>query len=138
MKRSTAIMLVLFLTHCMAFSQRTSVSVRENLFPGFGMGSLHQGDTLSARRYEIVDGVGFSLIGLGTIGMAATAVERDLLKAMVGETTKADYYVCGGMVVAGVATLVTSRILAVNRARKYRVAPVAYEDGGGISLKVCF
>ena len=137
MKKNILFLLLVFVPVLMS-AQRTSGSVRENLFPGFGMGSLHQGDTLRAKRYEIVDDVGFSLIGMGTIGMAATAVERDLLKAMVGETTKVDYYICGGMVVAGVATLITSRILAVNRARKYHVAPVAYEDGGGISLKICF
>ena len=83
--------------------------------------------------------MGVSLIGVGTLGIAATAIERDLLRAMVGETTKADYYICGGIAVAGIATLVTSRILAVKKAENYDVTPVAYsQGGGGLALKINF
>ena len=121
----------------LSFAQRPADPVRENLFPGFGVGSLHQGDTLCARKFK--DIVGVSLIGVGTLGIAATAIERDLLRAMVGETTKADYYICGGIAVAGIATLVTSRILAVKKAENYDVTPVAYsQGGGGLALKINF
>ena len=137
MKRITALLLVLI--PALAFAQRSADPVRENLFPGFGVGSLHQGDTLSARKFKTADIVGVSLIGVGTLGIAATAVERDLLRAMVGETTKADYYICGGIAVAGIATLVTSRILAVKKANNYDVTPVAYsQGGGGLALIITF
>ena len=123
----------------LSFAQRPADLVRENLFPGFGVGSLHQGDTLSARKFKTADIVGISLIGVGTLGIAATAIERDLLRVMVGETTKADYYICGGIAVAGIATLVTSRILAVKKAKNYDVTPVAYsQGGGGLAIKITF
>ena len=123
----------------LSFAQRPTDPMRENLFPGFGVGSLHQGDTLSARTFKTTDIVGISLIGVGTLGIVATAIERDLLRAMVGETTKADYYICGGIAVAGIATLVTSRILAVKKAKQYDLTPVAYwQGGGGLALTINF
>ena len=136
--RGLLVFLLVFLP-VLSFAQRSADPVRENLFPGFGVGSLHQGDTLCARKFKTADIVGVSLIGVGTLGIAATAIERDLLRAMVGETTKADYYICGGIAVAGIATLVTSRILAVKKAENYDVTPVAYsQGGGGLALKINF
>lgn len=137
MRRWLAILLVFF--PVLSFAQRPTDPVNENLFPGFGAGSLHQGDTLSARKFKTTDIVGVSLIGVGALGIAATAIERDLLRVMVGETTKVDYYICGGIAVAGIATLVTSRILAVNKAKQYGLTPIAYQQGGGgLALTISF
>jgi hypothetical protein len=125
MRRWLAILLLLL--PVLAFGQCPADPVREKC------------DTLSPRKFKTADIVGISLIGVGTLGIAATVIERDLLLAMVGETTKADYYICGGIAVAGIATLVTSRILAVKKAKNYDVTPVAYsQGGGGLALKITF
>ena len=46
--------LLLFLP-VLSYAQRPADPVRENLFPGFGVGSLHQGDTLYARKFKTAD-----------------------------------------------------------------------------------
>ena len=139
MRLRLLLLFVLILFPTLSRAQNPALAVRENLWPGFGTGSLHQGDSLSARNFKTADIVGLSLIGAGTLGVIGTSVEREILLAMVGETSKADYYICGGIVVAGLATLVTSRILAANKAKKYDVMPVAYQcGGGGLALNISF
>lgn len=131
MRLRLSLLFVLISFPVLAPAQNADSSVMEKLWPGFGAGSMKQGDSLNARRFKTADVVGVSLIGAGVIGIVGTAIERDLLLAMVGETTRADYYICGGIALAGLATLVTSRILAVQKTKKYNLMPVACRQGGG-------
>lgn len=134
-----ALISVLILLPALSRAQSAGLAVRGNSWPGLGAGSMQQGDSLGAMRFKAADIVGISLIGVGAIGIVGTTIEREMLLAMVGETTKADYYICGGIAVAGLATLVTSRILAGRKAKKYNVTPFACgRGGGGMTLLINF
>ena len=113
---------------------------RQNLWPGFGAGSRLQGDDLYARRYRTAEITGLAVAGAGALGIAATAYTRDILLAVNGRTTTADYYICGAMIAAGIGTFTVSRIAAYRRAKKIEasLAPVPVAGGGGMAVKLSF
>lgn len=112
----------------------------ENLWPGFGKGSLRQGDVDFARKCRTAEITGLALTGAGALGIAATAYTRDILVAVNGRTTTADYYICGAMIAAGIGTFTVSRIVAYRRAKKVEasLAPVPVAGGGGVAVKLSF
>lgn len=112
----------------------------ENLWPGFGKGSLRQGDVDFARKCRTAEITGLALTGAGALGIAATAYTRDILLAVNGRTTTADYYICGAMIAAGIGTFTVSRIVAYRRAKKVEasLAPVPVAGGGGVAVKLSF
>lgn len=112
----------------------------ENLWPGFGKGSLRQGDVDFARKCRTAEITGLALTGAGALGIAATAYTRDILLAVNGRTTTADYYICGAMIAAGIGTFTVSRIVAYRRAKKLEalLAPVPVAGGGGVAVKLSF
>ena len=112
----------------------------QNLWPGFGAGSRLQGDDLYAKRYRTAEITGLAVAGAGALGIAATAYTRDILLAVNGRTTTADYYICGAMIAAGIGTFTVSRIVAYSRAKKVEasLAPVPVAGGGGVAVKLSF
>lgn len=112
----------------------------ENLWPGFGKGSLRQGDVDFARKCRTAEITGLALTGAGALGIAATAYTRDILLAVNGRTTTADYYICGAMIAAGIGTFTVSRIVSYRRAKKVEasLAPVPVAGGGGVAVKLSF
>ena len=114
----------------------------ENLWPGFGKGSLRQGDVDFARKCRTAEITGLALTGAGALGIAATAFTRDILLAVNGRTTTADYYICGAMIAAGIGTFTVSRIVAYRRAGKIEAGlvplPAASGGGAGLVLAISF
>lgn len=115
-------------------------AARDNLWPGFGTGSRRQADMTSATAFRTADILGFALAGVGIVGVAATAMQRNLGPAtLFSASSNVPYYVFGGLAAAGVATLTISRVKAVRQARAYDLIlfPAAVPGGAvvGVSLQ---
>ena len=118
-------------------------AARDNLWPGFGTGSRRQSDMDAARAFRTADILGLSLTGVGVIGVAATALQRGVMGSSdsgFGPKTNAPYYIFGGIAVAGIATITTSRILAVRKAREYDLIlfPASVPGGAGVGVNLQF
>ena len=116
-------------------------AARDNLWPGFGAGSLRQADMDSFYAFRTADILGVAVTGVGAIGLAATALQRGLGEAsMFAGKTNAPYFIFGGVALAGLVTLTTSRILAVRQAREYDLIlfPAALPGGGGLTVSLQF
>jgi len=94
------------------------VAAKANLYKGFGKGYLMMGDTASARTSRYVEIGGWSAFGTGVAGLVGTKLVYDFLVASVGKVTTADFYVFGGIALAGLSTVVASRVIASNRLLK--------------------
>ena len=88
----------------------------ESLDSGQG---LIQGDISTAHSCNWVEIGGWSTFGVGVAGLAGTKLVHDSLVATVGKVSTADYYVFGGMAVAGLAAVITAKIVT----RKREVKP---------------
>ena len=116
-------------------------AAHNNLWPGFGMGSRRQADVDAATTFRLVDFAGVTLTGVGAIGVAATALQQGMRSnAVLSGRSYVPYYVFGGVALAGVVTLTTSRILAVKKARAYDavVFPTAVPGGAGLAFNLTF
>lgn len=116
-------------------------AARDNLWPGFGTGSRRQADMASATAYRTADILGFALTGVGIVGIAATAMQRNLGPAtMFSASSNVPYYVFGGLAAAGVTTLTISRIKAVRQARAYDLIlfPAAVPGGAAVGVSLQF
>jgi len=118
-------------------------AAHDNLWPGFGAGSLRQADMDAANLYRTLDIVGLGLTGVGVIGVGATLLQRGLMgtwNSGFGPKTSAPYFVFGGIAVAGIATVTVSRIFAVRRAREYDLVlfPAAVPGGAGVGVSLQF
>lgn len=115
-------------------------AAKANLYSGFGKGFLMMGDTTTARTFRCVEIGGWSGLGVGTVGLVGTKLVYDFLVASVGKVTTADFYVFGGIALAGLTTVVASRVLAYNRLLKPSVGLCALPGGGvptiGITLQL--
>lgn len=126
MKKAFAIIIFVVLlgpfckTCCMAqvLDNDIEIASKANFCQGFGKGYLLLGDTTSARTYRWVEIGGWSALGVGIVGLAATKVVYDFLVASVGKVTMVDFYVFGGIAVAGLGTIIASRIISHNRMLK--------------------
>ena len=116
-------------------------AARDNLWPGFGTGSRRQADMASATAFRTADILGFALTGVGIVGIAATAMQRNLGPAtMFSASSNVTYYVFGGLAAAGVTTLTLSRIKAVRQARAYDLIlfPAAVPGGAAVGVSLQF
>ncbi len=116
-------------------------AARDNLWPGFGTGSRRQADMASATAFRTADILGFALTGVGIVGVAATAMQRNLGPAtMFSASSNVPYYVFGGLAAAGVATLTISRVKAVRQARAYDLIlfPAAVPGGAAVGVSLQF
>lgn len=117
-------------------------AARDNLWPGFGTGSLRQADMTSFYAYRTADIVGLALTGVGALGMAASALQRGFEQpSMFSGRSNAPLFIFCGVALAGIATLTTSRILAVRHAREYDLIlfPSALPGGGvGVGVNLQF
>lgn len=116
-------------------------AARDNLWPGFGTGSRRQADMTSATAFRTADILGFALTGVGIVGVAATAMQRNLGPAtMFSASSNVPYYVFGGLAAAGVATLTISRVKAVRQARAYDLIlfPAAVPGGAAVGVSLQF
>ena len=117
-------------------------AARDNLWPGFGTGSLRQADMTACYAYRTADIVGIALTGVGAFGLAASALQRGFEQpSMFSGRSNAPLFVFGGVALAGIATLTTSRILAVRHAREYALIlfPSALPGGGvGVGVNLQF
>ncbi len=89
----------------------------------------------AARAADIV---GIALTGVGAVGLAASALQRGFEQpSMFSGRSNAPLFIFGGVALAGIATLTTSRILAVRHAREYDLIlfPSA-TPGGGVGVGV--
>ena len=91
----------------------------QNTFIGFGTGSRHQGDTHSANVLLGLDIAGTSMVVSGGLGLAGSILMYDMVKAFMGEVTKADIYISAGMLGAGIVTLIVSKALGLSYPLKY-------------------
>lgn len=116
-------------------------AAQDNLWPGFGTGSRRQADMASATAFRTADILGFALTGVGIVGVAATAMQRNLGPAtMFSASSNVPYYVFGGLAAAGVATLTISRVKAVRQARAYDLIlfPAAVPGGAAVGVSLQF
>lgn len=116
-------------------------AARDNLWPGFGTGSRRQADMTSATAFRTADILGFALTGVGIVGVAATAMQRNLGPAtLFSASSNVPYYVFGGLAAAGVATLTISRVKAVRQARAYDLIlfPAAVPGGAAVGVSLQF
>ncbi len=116
-------------------------AARDNLWPGFGTGSRRQADMTSATAFRTADILGFALAGVGIVGVAATAMQRNLGPAtLFSASSNVPYYVFGGLAAAGVATLTISRVKAVRQARAYDLIlfPAAVPGGAAVGVSLQF
>ena len=116
-------------------------AARDNLWPGFGTGSRRQADMTSATAFRTADILGFALAGVGIVGVAATAMQRNLGPAtLFSASSNVPYYVFGGLAAAGVATLTISRVKAVRQARAYDLilVPAAVPGGAAVGVSLQF
>ncbi|MBQ9397422.1 MAG: hypothetical protein IJU08_02890 [Bacteroidales bacterium] len=116
-------------------------AARDNLWPGFGTGSRRQADMASATAFRTADILGFALTGVGIVGVAATAMQRNLGPAtMFSASSSVPYFVFGGLAAAGVTTLTISRIKAVRQARAYDLIlfPAAVPGGAAVGVSLQF
>lgn len=117
-------------------------AARDNLWPGFGTGSLRQADMTAFYAYRTADIAGIALTGVGAVGLAASALQRGFEQpSMFSGRSNAPLFIFGGVALAGIATLTTSRILAVRHAREYDLIlfPSAMPGGGvGVGVNLQF
>ena len=116
-------------------------AARDNLWPGFGTGSRRQADMTSATAFRAADILGVALAGVGTVGLAATALQRSAVpEPVIGSRSAAPYWIFGGLAAAGVATVSVSRVKAVRQARAYDLIlfPSAVPGGAGLSASLRF
>ncbi len=117
-----------------------SEAARDNLWPGFGTGSRRQSDMDAASAFRTADIIGLGLTGVGAVGLAATAMQRSLMSghSVIGKQTATPYFIFGGVALAGIATLTTSRILAVRKAREYDMIlfPAVVPGGAGVGVLI--
>lgn len=116
-------------------------AARDNLWPGFGTGSRRQADITASNRYKFLEITGVVLVGAGAVGLTEAALKQHLTHQSLF-TAKSDmlYVISGGMAAAGVATIVTSRILAVKKARSYDavIFPTYVPGGAGVGVDFQF
>ena len=91
----------------------------QNAFVGFGVGSRHQGDRGNADLLLGLDITGTALTVSGGLALAGSIIVYDGLRAAVGEVSKADILISAGVLGAGIATLLVSRILGWNMPLRY-------------------
>lgn len=117
-------------------------AARDNLWPGFGTGSRRQADMTSATAYRTADILGIALTGVGTVGIAATALQRTVggQASMFSTRSAAPYFIFGGLAAAGIATVTVSRVLAVKQARAYDLIlfPAAAPGGAALGVSLRF
>ncbi len=115
-------------------------AARDNIWPGFGTGSRRQADMESAAAFRTADALGVAFAGVGLVGLTATAIQHSAGAKLFSTGSNVGYYVFGGAAVLGIATVVTSRVLAVRRAREYDLFlfPAAVPGGAALSLTLQF
>ena len=99
-------------------------------------------DMTAFYAYRTADIVGIALTGVGAVGLAASALQRGFEQpSMFSGRSNAPLFIFGGVALAGIATLTTSRILAVRHAREYDLIlfPSAMPGGGvGVGVNLQF
>ena len=115
-------------------------AAHDNLWPGFGTGSRRQSDMDAANAFRAADIIGLGLTGVGAVGLAATAMQRSLMggNSVIGTHSATPYFIFGGVALAGIATITTSRILAVRKAREYDMIlfPTVVPGGAGVGVLI--
>lgn len=103
-------------------------------------GQQKQCDSITAKQLKTADIVGISMTSVGAVGLVFTPIVRNALVATVGETTKADYYIFGGIMATGIGIYVTSQIIGYKRAKNQRLQmePTSMAGGMGLSLTYKF
>ncbi len=103
-------------------------------------GQQQRCDSITAKQLKTADIVGISMTSVGAVGLAVTPIVRNALVATVGETTKADYYIFGGIMATGIGIYVTSRIIGYRRTKSQRLQmePTSMAGGMGLSLTYKF
>ncbi len=122
MKKTILIMLLLLASMAVVFAtdggERLNEDVRrfqlQNTFIGFGTGSRHQGDLQSARTLLGLDITGTTLTVSGGLGLAGSILMHGMIKAYIGDVTKADIYISAGVLSAGIITLIVSKALGIS------------------------
>ena len=72
-------------------------AARDNLWPGFGTGSLRQADMTAFYAYRTADIVGIALTGVGAVGLAASALQRGFEQpSMFSGRSNAPLFIFGG------------------------------------------
>lgn len=102
---------------CIGQAQTADIqtAAKANLCKGFGKGYLMSGDTTTAHNFRWVEIGGWSAFGTGMVGLVGTKLVYDFLVATVGKVTTADFYVFGGIALAGLTTVIASRVISYNR-----------------------
>ena len=117
------LLMVCLSTLCFASEGDPDQSIRkfqkQNALVGFGVGSRHQGDRGNADLLLGLDITGTALTVSGGLALAGSIIVYDGLRAAVGEVSKADILISAGVLGAGLATLVVSRILGWNMPLRY-------------------
>ena len=112
------LLMVCLSTFCFASEGDPDRSLRkfqiQNAFVGFGAGSRLQGDCGNADLLLGLDITGTALTVSGGLALAGSIIVNDGLRAAVGEVSKADIIISAGVLCAGIATLLVSRILGWN------------------------
>ncbi len=124
MKKIALIMVFAVLLTSMVFaSDGLDLDVKyyqtKNVLPGFGAGSRLQGDLDTARLLLGLDITATALTVTGGLALTGSILFYGLVKAYVGEVTRADIYISAGVLGAGLATLVVSKVLGFSMPLKY-------------------
>ena len=122
MKRTLLILLLVLASMAVVFAsdgeERINEDVKhfqlQNTFIGFGTGSRHQGDTQSAKTLLGLDIAGTTLTVSGGLSLAGSIIMHSMIKAYIGEVTKADIYISAGVLGAGIITLIVSKALGIS------------------------
>ncbi len=126
MKKQSVLLLLLILVltgSAFASDQKTDELKKfqlQNAFIGFGVGSRHQGDIAGARNLRNWDIAGTSLSISGAMGLAASIICVSSLKAVAGDVTKADIYICAGILSSGLIMLIVNRIRGYNQPLSFK------------------
>ncbi len=129
--KSFALLLLGVALICIAQAQTDNLqkAAKVNLHRGFGEGFLIMGDTATARTFRCAEIGGWSGLGVGTVGLVGTKLVYDFLVASVGKVTTADFYIFGGIALAGLSTVVASRLIAYSRLLKPSVGVCTLPEG---------
>ena len=101
-------------------------------------GQQQRCDSITAKQLKTADIVGISMTSVGAVGFVVTPIVRNALVATVGETTKADYYIFGGIMATGISIYVTSRIIGYKRAKTIKLQMEPTSMAGGMELSLTY
>lgn len=121
MKKAILILLLVLASTAVVFASDGDVKSfqLQNTFIGFGTGSRHQGDTRGANILLGLDIAGTSMVVSGGVGLAGSLIMYSMVRAFMGEVTKADIYISAGILGAGIVTLAVSKALGISYPLKY-------------------